>query len=63
MNEKFFTVNQVAEILGVSPATIRKWLCYDNISHHKLGKRYIRFTQSDIDELIKAEGRRANNHE
>jgi excisionase family DNA binding protein len=61
--ETFLDVGQVAEMLGLSTATIRKWVLIRYIPYQKLG-RAIRFSAPGILEWVKtrtvkpAEGQR-----
>ena len=50
--EKFLDVGQVAEILGLSIATIRKWVLTKYIPNLKI-RRVIRFSVSEIQDLTK----------
>ena len=45
--ETYLDVGQVAEMLGLSIATIRKWVLTKNIPYLKIG-RVIRFSASEI---------------
>jgi excisionase family DNA binding protein len=46
--EAMLNTNQVAELLGMSVSTIRKWVHYGYIPHVKLG-RAVRFRERDIE--------------
>jgi excisionase family DNA binding protein len=50
--ETFLGVGQVAEMLGLSTATIRKWVLIRYIPYQKLG-RAIRFSAPEIREWVK----------
>ena len=50
--EKLLDVGQVAEILGLSTATIRKWVLTKYIPYLKIG-RVIRFSASEIQNWTK----------
>jgi excisionase family DNA binding protein len=50
--ETFLDVGQAAEILGLSTATIRKWVLIWCIPYQKLG-RAIRFSAPEIREWVK----------
>jgi excisionase family DNA binding protein len=50
--ETFLDVGQVAEILGLSTATIRKWVLIRYIPYQKLG-RAVRFSAPEIREWVK----------
>ena len=50
MEEKLYTVNEVAEILKIDPHTIRQWLKEGTINGIRLG-RYWRIRERDLKEL------------
>jgi excisionase family DNA binding protein len=50
--ETFLGVEQVAEMLGLSNATIRKWVLIRYIPYQKLG-RAVRFSVPEIREWVK----------
>jgi excisionase family DNA binding protein len=50
--EHFLDVGQVAEMLGLSIATIRKWVLIRYIPYQKLG-RAVRFSAPEIREWVK----------
>ena len=50
--ETFLTSAQVAELLGLSVATIRKWVLMRYIPFRKIG-RAVRFSASEIQEWAK----------
>jgi excisionase family DNA binding protein len=50
--ETFLDVGQVAEMLGLSVATIRKWVLIRYIPYRKLG-RAVRFSAPEIREWVK----------
>jgi excisionase family DNA binding protein len=50
--ETFLDAGQVAEILGLSVATIRKWVLIRYIPYRKLG-RAVRFSAPEIREWVK----------
>jgi excisionase family DNA binding protein len=50
--EQFLDVGQVAEMLGLSVATIRKWVLIRYIPYQKLG-RAVRFSAPEIREWVK----------
>ena len=57
ISEKFLTADELAEILSISPHTIRKWRIQGRIPYYKLG-RSLRFRASEV--LAKIEGDRHN---
>jgi excisionase family DNA binding protein len=50
--ETFLDAGQVAEMLGLSVATIRKWVLIRYIPYQKLG-RAVRFSAPEIREWVK----------
>jgi excisionase family DNA binding protein len=50
--ETFLDVGQVAEMLGLSVATIRKWVLIRYIPYRKFG-RAVRFSVPEIQEWVK----------
>jgi excisionase family DNA binding protein len=50
--ETFLDVGQVAEMLGLSTATIRKWVLIRYIPYRKLG-RSVRFSAPEIQAWVK----------
>ena len=55
--ETFFDVGQVAEMLGLSTATIRKWVLTGYIPYYKIG-RVVRFSPSEIQDWARMFARR-----
>lgn len=51
--EKWSTLEEVADHLGVSKDTIRNWIRKEVIPHYRVGKQY-RFKLSEIDEWIES---------
>jgi excisionase family DNA binding protein len=49
--DRLLDTAEIAEILNMSPSTIRKWVHYGFIPHVKLG-RAVRFKERDIEEWI-----------
>jgi len=49
--EKWFTTTEAAEYLGVSQATIFRWMKQGLISFHKIGKA-TRFSQEGLDAVV-----------
>jgi excisionase family DNA binding protein len=50
--EKLLDVQEVAAMLGLSTATIRKWVLVRSIPYHKMGKA-VRFSSSEVQEWVK----------
>lgn len=54
LNDKWIGVEEVADYLGVKPATIRDWIKKQTgIPAHKIGKQW-KFKKSDLDAWIKS---------
>lgn len=49
--ERWLSVDEIAEHLGVSKDTIRKWIRKESIPYHKVGKLY-KFKISEVDEWV-----------
>ena len=47
-----YTVKQAAELLAVSPKTIRDWVWQRRIEFIRLNGRAIRISQAEIDRLL-----------
>lgn len=52
MAEKLFPVDETAEILGIHPMTVRKWLTAGKIRGVKVGRLW-RIPESSLQELAK----------
>ncbi len=50
------TTEQAAAYLNMSPATLHTWRCTkrNSLPYVKLGGRFVRYEQSDLDAFIKA---------
>jgi excisionase family DNA binding protein len=46
--EKLLNINDLSEILGVTKATIYSWTSQNKIPHIKIGKRLLKFRESEI---------------
>lgn len=51
--ESLLTVEQLAEMLNISPKTVRNWVYRREISFVKLNNRLIRFRRPDIEKFLK----------
>jgi excisionase family DNA binding protein len=60
--ETFLDVGQVAEMLGLSIATIRKWVLTGFIPYKKIGKA-VRFSATEIQEWAKSKNGRPARHQ
>ncbi|MBU8934887.1 MAG: helix-turn-helix domain-containing protein [candidate division Zixibacteria bacterium] len=51
--KKLLTLNELAETLGVKPATVYKWTHLGTIPYIKVG-RLVRFREEDIERWLKS---------
>jgi excisionase family DNA binding protein len=49
--ERFFTVQEVAEAMGVSDRTVRRWIADENLVAHRFG-RTVRIAESELKAFI-----------
>jgi len=52
INNKYFTAEEVAEVLKVTTESVRRWIRDGKLKSVKLGGRYIRVSQADLDEFV-----------
>jgi excisionase family DNA binding protein len=52
MEEKYYTIDEVAEILKVAYMTVYRWIKSNKLEAVKAGKQY-RVTQSHLDKFLK----------
>lgn len=52
MEEKYYTINEVAELLKVAYLTVYRWIRGGKLKAVKIQKQY-RIRQSDLNEFIK----------
>ena len=50
--EKLLNIDELAEILGVTKATIYSWTSHNKIPHIKLSKRLLKFREKEIMDWI-----------
>jgi excisionase family DNA binding protein len=50
-NETLLTYEEAAELLSVSPVTLRKWVLERRIPHYKLGKS-VRFAPRELADFL-----------
>ena len=53
MNEKWSSLEEVAQYLGVTKDTIRNWIKKSDIPAHKVGRQW-KFKLTEVDEWIKS---------
>jgi excisionase family DNA binding protein len=51
--ERWLSVNEIAEYLGVSKETIYRWLSQKKIPAHRVGKKW-KFNAIEIDKWVKS---------
>lgn len=56
--ERWFSLEQIAQHIGVSRDTIRSWIRKNTIPYHKIGRQY-KFKISEVDYWIES-GQSAN---
>ena len=49
---KLLTYPEAAAQLGMSPITLRRWVSDGRIGFRKIGRRAVRFTQSDLAAVV-----------
>lgn len=49
--ERWMNIEEIAEHLGLSKDTIRRWIKKESIPYHKIGKLY-KFKISEVDEWV-----------
>ncbi len=52
--ERLLTLQEAAELTGVSGFTLRRWAKLQRVGVVRLSKRAIRFRQADLDTLVRA---------
>lgn len=51
--EPFFSVKEVAQELGVSERTVRRWICEGQLRAHRFG-RIVRVAQRDLIRFLRS---------
>jgi excisionase family DNA binding protein len=51
-SNKYYTAEEVAEILKVTTESVRRWIRDGKLKSVKLGGKYIRVSQADLDEFV-----------
>ena len=61
-NNKYYTAEEVAEMLKVTTESVRRWIRDGKLKSVKLSGKFIRISQADLDEFVKSmRGKSANN--
>ncbi len=55
MNDRWLSVDEIAEYLGVSKDTVYTWVTGKGMPGHKVG-RFWKFKREDVDEWVRAGG-------
>ena len=51
-NDQLLTYEEAATMLRISPVTLRKWVSNGRLPYKKLGRKAVRFNQSELKEWI-----------
>ena len=51
-DKDFFSVADLAELLGVTKRTVHRWIKEGQIKYMRLGKKLIRFNRSHIEDFL-----------
>lgn len=54
--DKLLNIDEISDLLGVKPSTVRKWVHLGFIPHVKLG-RAVRFEKKTIEEWVSEQSR------
>lgn len=53
-NNKYYTADEVAEMLKVTTESVRRWIRGGKLKSVKLSGKFIRISQTDLDEFVKS---------
>lgn len=53
-SNKYFTAEEVAEMLKVTTESVRRWIRDGKLKSVKLSGKFIRISQADLDEFVKS---------
>lgn len=53
-NNKYYTAEEVAEMLKVTTESVRRWIRDGKLKSVKLSGKFIRISQADLDEFVKS---------
>ena len=62
MKDKFYTIDQIAELLGMHHKTIRKFISEGTLAASKVGKQW-RISRHDLDAFMEKNNVKVNNEE
>lgn len=54
-NNAYYTTEEVAEMLKVTPDSVRRWIRDGKLKSIKLSGKFIRISQADLDTFIKSQ--------
>lgn len=52
---KFYTIDEVADLLGAKPATVRRWVVSGAIESYKIGPRTRKMTREQVEAYLNRE--------
>jgi excisionase family DNA binding protein len=47
-----YSITEVARITGFTPRTIRRWILTGHLKAHRLGLKFLRINQEDVERII-----------
>ncbi len=53
----YYTMDQASKKLGISRRTLESWVAKSSITFSRFGKKFIRFTDEDLEAVIDKSGR------
>lgn len=54
LNDKWISIEEAADYLGIKPVTLRGWIRNEkNVPAHKIGKQW-KFKRSELDQWVKS---------
>jgi excisionase family DNA binding protein len=62
MDNRWLSVDEIADYLGVSKDTVYTWVTQKNMPGHKVG-RFWKFKRDDVDEWVRACGAASSSDE
>ena len=51
-----YSIKEVATITRLAPSTIRRWILTDHLMAHRLGQKFWRINQADVERIINPKG-------
>ncbi|MHB9068770.1 MAG: helix-turn-helix domain-containing protein [Sedimentisphaerales bacterium] len=62
MSERWLSVDEIAEHLGIKRDTVYKWVAHKNMPAHKVG-RLLKFQIKEVDEWVRTGNASSKNEE